>query len=178
MTYLKKFPWIYFVLLLLTYFTFGWSYGEWANRSLAEFKQLYWLEKINLDPTEIDILGGSLLVAIVLVFTGVVTLLTGRIINWLKTQLQVFTSIIGGALAVVLILCLFPYFVRFLLLLAAAALLRIELRGAGFGKRQAAIMLAVSCLTGFVCGVLSFTFLGKYGTEELSLTPMKLLDYL
>ncbi len=158
MTYFAKFPWISFVLLLLTYIAFGWSYGEWTDRSIAKLKQLYWFEKLNLNATAIDVLGGFLLVAIVLVFTGVVTLLMSRIINWIKTQLQIFTSIIGGALAVVLILCLFEYSVRFLVLFAAAALFRTELRNIGFRKRQAAIILAVSCLIGFIVGVLGFAF--------------------
>lgn len=158
MTYFAKFPWISFVLLLLTYFAFGWSYGEWATRSIEQVKQLYWLEKLNLNATTIDIIGGFLLVAIVFIFTGAVTLLTGRIVKWIKTQLQIFTSIIGGALAVVLILCLFEYFVRFLVLFAAAALFRTELRNSGLRRQQAAVILAIFCLTGFVVGVLSFTF--------------------
>jgi hypothetical protein len=167
-----KFPWISFVLLLLAYFIFGWFYGEWSFWVLAEIKSFYWLQKINIDTMTLDIFGGLLLVAIVLIFTGVVTLVTGRIVRRMKTQLQVFTSIIGGSLAMVSILYWFEYFIRFLVLFAAAALFRIELRNAGFRKERAAITLAVCCSIGFTAGVVSATIWGSESTGGRSLTTL------
>jgi hypothetical protein len=161
MTRLSKFPWVSFVLLLLTYISFGWSYARWAVLTIENFKDSYWLEKINIDAATIDILGGFFLVSIVFVFTGAVALLTDKIFSWIKTQLQVFTSIIGGSLAVVLILYLFEYSVRFLVLLSAAMLFRLDLRNNGFKKENAAIILAIFSLSGFIIGVLSYTFLSE-----------------
>jgi hypothetical protein len=168
----RKFPWISFVLLTIAYFIFGWFYGEWSFWILAEIKSSYWLQKIEIDTATIDILGGFLLVAIVLVFTGAVTLLTSRIIRRLKTQLQVFISVIGGSLIIVSILYWFEYFIRFLVLFAAAALFRIELRNAGFRKERAAMTLAICCLIGFIAGVVSATLWSGESTLERSLTTL------
>jgi hypothetical protein len=170
MSDLAKLPWLALLLLLLVYYTFGWSYAEWTIWSIEVIKEFSWLREMRVDPTTIEIVGGVLLFSIVLVFTGAIAFITSKVINWVQTRLQVFTSVVGGALLVVVILCLFQYSVRFLVLLSATALLRLELRNAGFRKNQATIVSSVLCLSGFILGVLGFTFLGNNDTEVLSST--------
>jgi hypothetical protein len=161
MSDLAKLPWLALLLLLLVYYTFGWSYAEWTIWSIEVIKEFSWLREMRVDPTTIEIVGGVLLFSIVLVFTGAIAFITSKVINWVQTRLQVFTSVVGGALLVVVILCLFQYSVRFLVLLSATALLRLELRNAGFRKNQATIVSSVLCLSGFIFTFVTFSFKQK-----------------
>jgi hypothetical protein len=63
--------------------------------------------------------------------------------------------VILGAFFAVLILCWINIFVRILVLISAAALVRLDLQTAGYGDWQAFATIAVVSLTGFSLGVIT-----------------------
>jgi hypothetical protein len=137
MLFVKKLPWASLLLLLFTYGVFGWLISG------SNMSWLLWL------------MGAVYTLLIALVLAAPFTLIRSFYTSWLKSDTRAFLSVILGAFFAVLILCWINIFVRILVLISAAALVRLDLQTAGYGDWQAFATIAVVSLTGFSLGVIT-----------------------
>lgn len=75
--------------------------------------------------------------------------------SWLQSDTRAFLSVIFGALVAVVIINWLAIFIRILVLVSAAALVRLDLQTAGYTKWQAFGILLTVSLAGFGLGVLA-----------------------
>lgn len=165
MTWLKKFPWLSFFLLLLSFSIFGWLYGSWTVWMVESEREFRWLFEDNIATVSIELLGAILVLLMALAFTTPIALITLSMGNWIKTETRAFFGLLLASAVAVIFIYWLEYLARFLLLLVAATLFRLELQTAGYQKRSAKIVLAISCLIGFGLGVCLYTFFGHHYYE-------------
>ncbi len=165
MSRLKKFPWLSLILLLIAYSVFGWivsqSTQSWAIWLVQQGKGWGWLLEEDIVSGIVYLLGAVSILLLVTALTAPVTLMTFFLGSSLQSDIKGFISLLGWAFAFVLIVCWIEYFVRFLVLLAAAILARLELQKAGYNEWQTFAMLAVVCLSGLGLGLLTFELWGN-----------------
>ena len=152
---LKKIPGISLILLLLTYGVEGWLYGIWARRYLAEgtlFTQFSELNRFGL-LYSIAIAG---ILFFVVVLTAPISLVAISIDSWLRSDTRAFISIFLGAFAFTIIVQKVDLFARFLVYIAAALLLKLDLQLLGCNRWICSILLVIFCWLGFTAGILSF----------------------
>ena len=159
MIWLKQIPWLSLTILLVIYGILGWAYSSWGIESIEEGIILSRFE------AEFAIrllygLGTSLILLIVILLSDPISLITVSFGSWLKSDLRAFLSIFFGAFAFTLIFQWFNYFVKFLVLFAAALLLRLDLQQAGVSKWMSVLIMAVFSLLGFIGGILAFYMWG------------------
>ncbi|MGH7998498.1 MAG: hypothetical protein ACREPR_03480 [Brasilonema sp.] len=160
MVWLKKFPWLSLGILLVTYGVFGWIFTQsslvWSQWLIGQGQAWGWSLREDWIFIDIHLLAIAIIVLVTLALTAPITLLTTFIGHSLKSDAKAFISMLMWSLAFSIILCWFVYFVRLLVLLAAAMLARLELRTKGYNEGQTFILLILFCLGGFVLGVFSF----------------------
>ena len=152
MTWLKKIPRLSLPLLLLTYGVEGWMYGSWVAKLLERGVILTQLN----EQTRFGIFYGIAVASILLflvVFTAPVSLMT---ISWLKSDTIAFISIFLGAFGFALIVQRVDYFARFLVLAAAASLVKLDLQLVGCNRWLCFLTLTIFCWLGFTVGILAF----------------------
>ena len=152
---LKKIPGISLILLLLTYGVEGWLYGIWARRYLAEgtlFTQFSELNRFGL-LYSIAIVG---ILFFVVVLTAPISLVAISIDSWLRSDTRAFISIFIGAFAFTIIVQKVDLFARFLVYIAAALLMKLDLQLLGCNHWICSILLVIFCWLGFTAGILSF----------------------
>jgi len=137
MWFIKKLPWASLLLLVFTYGLFGWLISA-TDRSI-------WLW----------LMGASYILLIALALTAPFTLMKTFYTSWLKSDARAFLSVIVGAFVAVLIVTWLEVFVRILVLLSAAALVRLDLQTAGYNEWQCFSILVIISLTGFGLGILT-----------------------
>jgi hypothetical protein len=137
MWFIKKLPWASLLLLVFTYGLFGWLISA-TDRSI-------WLW----------VMGASYILLIALALTAPFTLMKTFYTSWLKSDARAFLSVIVGAFVAVLIVTWLEVFVRILVLLSAAALVRLDLQTAGYNEWQCFSILVIISLTGFGLGILT-----------------------
>ena len=141
-------------LLLLTYAVEGWIYGLWMGTALErEFLARY------AESTRISILYGGAVIGIMLlvvIFTSPVSLMTVGLNNWLKSDTRAFLSIFIGAFAFAIIVQRVDFFARFLVLMAAVFLGKLDLQLIGISRWMSSIILVCFCWFGFTGGILAF----------------------
>ncbi|MDJ0589374.1 MAG: hypothetical protein QNJ72_05155 [Pleurocapsa sp. MO_226.B13] len=155
MAWLKKIPGISLVLLLLTYGIEGWLYGTWAIELLAEGVFLTQLTQVN----RFSVLYGIAIACIlflVIIFTAPISLVAISLDNWLKSDTRAFLSIFIGAFAFTIIVQKVDYFARFLVLVAAALLFKLDLQLIGYNLWLCSLLLIIFCWLGFTAGILVF----------------------
>ncbi len=155
MVWLKKIPWISSFLLLLTYGVFGWIYSQWVVAEIERGNLLGALENATEKSTLFG-LGIFWVLLIATVITAPIALMTISITFSLKTEARIFLSILFGAFAFSLIIQEIGYFARFLVLLSAAMLMKLDLQLLGFKKWLSTLIVAIFCLLGFAGGILAF----------------------
>jgi hypothetical protein len=142
------------VLLLLTYTVEGWMYGSWMNRFIKAEVLLRFAES-----TRISILYAVAIVGIlllVILFTSPVFLMTVGLNGWLKSDTRAFISIFVGAFGFAILVQRVDYFARFLVLLAAIFLLKLDLQLIGCSRWLCSLILIILCWSGFTAGILAF----------------------
>ncbi|NJK48362.1 hypothetical protein HC931_09375 [Candidatus Gracilibacteria bacterium] len=159
----KKFSWLSLCLIVVVYGVFGWIVAQssvsWSE-DLVEQGKAWGLILDDKDATVIiDLLGVALILIIAVGLTAPIALSAIFFGIWLRSETKAWFSILGWAFAVVFIIRWIAYFAKFLLLLCAALLGRLELQGAGYNNWQTFIILSLICLGGFGGGVLSFMLL-------------------
>lgn len=137
MLFVKKLPWASLLLLVFTYGLFGW---------LVSAKDISWL---------LWLMGGVYVLLIALALTAPFRLIRSFYTSWLQSDTRAFLSVIFGALVAVVIINWLAIFIRILVLVSAAALVRLDLQTAGYTKWQAFGILLTVSLAGFGLGVLA-----------------------
>ena len=143
-----------FLLLLLTCAVEGWIYGSLMNlflerEVLSQFAQ----------STRLSIFYAVAIISIVLsiiLFTSPVSLLTGGLNGWLRSDTRAFLSIFFGAFAFAMLVQRIDYFARFLVLLSAIFLLKLDLQLIGCNRWLCSFILIILCWLGFTGGILAF----------------------
>lgn len=142
------------LLLLLTYGVEGWMYGWWMNRILEQAVLIQLAQ-----PTRWSILYCAAVVGIlllVILFSSPVSLMTDGLDNWLRSDTRAFLSIFIGAFAFAILVQRVDYFVRFLILVSAVFLVKLDLQLVGCSRWLCTVILAVLCWFGFTGGILTF----------------------
>lgn len=142
------------LLLLLTYGVEGCIYGSWMNQLLETEVLLQFAEPIRL-----SILYAAAIVSITLIvflFTSPVSLMTIGLNGWLRSDTRAFLSIFFGAFAFAILVQRVDYFARFLVLLSAIFLLKLDLQLIGCSRWLGSFILAIACWLGFTAGILAF----------------------
>lgn len=141
-------------LLLLTYSVEGWMYGFWMNRILEQEVLIQLAES-----TRWSILYCAAIVGIVLLvilFTSPFSLMTVGLDNWLRSDTRAFLSIFIGAFTFAIVVQRVDYFVRFLILVSAIFLVKLDLQLIGCSRWLCTLILIVLCWFGFTGGILTF----------------------
>ena len=155
MAWLKKFPGLSLFLLLLTYGVEGWLYGSWGARFLANSNLLIELA----DRTRFGILYGvaiAIILFCVIALTSPISLVAVSLDGWLRSDARAFISIFLGAFAFTIIVQKVDYFARFLVFVACALLLKLDLQLMGYNRWLCTSILIVFCWLGFTGGILAF----------------------
>ena len=155
MAWLKKIPGLSLIILLLTYGVEGWMYGSWATR-LLEREEIF---SQFTEPTRFSILYGiavAIILFIVIVLTAPISLIAISLDGWLKSDSRAFFSIFIGAFAFTLIVQRVDYFARFLVLAAAALLVKLDLQLVGCNRWLCSLILMLFCWLGFTGGTLAY----------------------
>ena len=143
------------LLLLLTYCVEGWLYGSWIANTIE--LQTFLTQFTPL--TRIGILYISAVVGIsllVIIFTSPVSLMTVGLNSWLKSDIRAFLSIFIGAFTFAIIVQRVDYFIRFMVLMAAVFLGKLDLQLVGIDRWISSIILVFLCWFGFTGGILAF----------------------
>ncbi len=148
MLFVKKLPWASLLLLLFTYGLFGWLLAA-ENRKLnkellSDVSLLLWL------------MGTTYTLLITLALTAPFALIRNFYGSWLKSDTRAFISVIIGSFVAVIILKWIEVFIRIVVLISAAALVRLDLQTAGYRRWQSFGILVVVSLLGFYLGVITY----------------------
>lgn len=144
------------LLLLLTYGAEGWMYGPWIYKLINQKNILsYFVE----ESVRVTVLYGVAVLGITflaLLFTSPVLLMTVGLDNWLKSDVRAFLSIFIGAFAFAIVVQRVDFFARFLVLIAAFFLGKLDLQLAGCSRWLCTLILVLLCWLGFTGGILAF----------------------
>lgn len=159
----KTTVWISTILLLMTYGVYGWIYGSWIVEILEIIEDENRLSQILDTQNSLAILygiGAIWILAIALIFTVFVDLITINLDSWLKSDIRAFLIIFFGAFAFAIIVQRLDYFARFLILLASAILVKLDLRTMGLNKWLSQLILAIISVGSFFSGLIAFNYWG------------------
>jgi hypothetical protein len=144
------------LLLLITYSAEGWMYGPWIYKIVHQESILtYFVE----ESVRITILYAAAVVGItffVLLFTSPVLLMTVGLNKWLKSDTRAFLSVFIGAFAFAIIVQRVDFFARFLILISAVFLAKLDLQLVGCSRWLCSLILVLLCWLGFTGGILAF----------------------
>ena len=143
------------MLLLLTYGAEGWLYGSWMNQILEQESLLIQLR----EPVRLGLVYGGAVIGIslvVVIFTSPVSLITVGLDRWLKSDTRAFLSIFIGAFAFAILVQRVDYFARFLVLVSAIFLGKLDLQLIGLSRWICSLVLVVLCWFSFTGGILAF----------------------
>ncbi|NES84680.1 MAG: hypothetical protein F6K10_26560 [Moorea sp. SIO2B7] len=152
---IKKLPWFSLSILLLSHSIFGWmisvDYQELitvedttSGSHPSLFKVSVWLWLI----------GAVYILLMALAITAPVYQIRKLYGTWMKSDTKAFVSVIFSSFLAVIILRWIHYSSRILVLIAAAALTRLDLQTEGYGEWQAFWIICGVSLTGFSLGLL------------------------
>lgn len=144
------------LLLLLTYGAEGWMYGPWIYKVIKQESILtYFIE----ESVRVMVLYSAAVLGItflVLLFTSPVLLMTVGLDNWLKSDTRAFLSIFIGAFAFAIIVQRIDFCARFLVLISAVFLGKLDLQLVGCSRWLSSLILVLLCWLGFTGGILAF----------------------
>ncbi|MGL5834762.1 MAG: hypothetical protein ACRC1Z_16225 [Waterburya sp.] len=145
------------LLLLVTYSAEGWMYGSWIYEFVAQENILtYFLAEESVGITILYSAAVLGITFVVLLFTSPVLLMTVGLNNWLKSDIRAFLSIFIGAFAFAIIVQQVDFFARFLVMISAVFLAKLDLQLAGCSRWLCSIILVLLCWLGFTGGILAF----------------------
>jgi hypothetical protein len=145
------------LLLVLTYAAEGWMYGPWIYKIINQESILsyFFVE----ESVKVTVLYGVAVMGItflVFLFTSPVLLITVGLDNWLKSDIRAFLSIFIGAFAFAIIVQQVDFFARFLVLISAVFLAKLDLQLVGCSRWLCSLVLVLLCWLGFTGGILAF----------------------
>jgi hypothetical protein len=134
MSFLKCFPWFSIVLLLASYATFGKFVISELHTWIAFAAAAVW--------------GLVLAVMMINPLRGIRRMLT----RWFKSDTVAFTSIVGAAAFMSILLNWFRLFLPITMIFAAESLARLDLQTAEFTQGQAFVILVITAWIGLGLG--------------------------
>ncbi len=150
-------------LLLMTYGVFGWFHASWVTKILEDEG----IKNIIFQVLEPEIrlvllygIGAIYIIAIAIVFTSPITLMAMSLNKWLKSDIRAFFLVFLGAFAFALIVQRLDFFATFLMLLANAILVKLDLQTLGLSRWLSYCVLAIMCLGSFFSGIIAFYYWG------------------
>lgn len=144
------------LLLLVTYGAEGWIYAPWIYRFI---EQESILTRLVEESARVIILYGAAVLGImslVIIFTSPVLLMTVGLNSWLKSDTRAILSILLAAFAVTIIAQHIDVFARFLILISAIFLGKLDLQLIGCSRWLCSLILILLCWLGFTGGILAF----------------------
>ncbi|MDB9313519.1 hypothetical protein PN462_10450 [Spirulina sp. CS-785/01] len=154
-----KVPILSLSILFLIYSVFGWLISiatpEWLEclyHLTGEPSENSWLMLL-LSRWMLWTLAACLIILLALIFTAPSSLIRSLFTSLIQSDSRAFLSVILLAFAAVVFITWIHHFVRFVVLLAAGALARLELQGADCGEWQSFGILCLVSLGGFAVGV-------------------------
>jgi len=154
----RKFPWLSLMILIATYSVAGWHYAEWSNEMILEGRLWYWTTESAIAAA---IIYGLAIIGVVTITNMMGTTFksfTMILDSWFQSEVQSVMSIFLGALVFALVVQRLQYFVRFLILLAAFLLFKLDFRKAGYSELTSRIILTFFSLGSFAGGIALFYF--------------------
>ena len=142
------------LLLLLTYGVEGWIYGFWMDLFVKGEVLVQFAESARWSILYAAAIFGIFL--LVIFFTSPVSLMTVGLNGWLRSDTRAFLSIFFGAFTFALIVQRVDYFARFLVLLSAVCLLKLDLQLIGIDRWFCSFIIVILCWLGFTGGILFF----------------------
>ncbi len=156
----RDFPWVSLSLFCLTYGIFGWLVGSslpnWQAWILNNQHFFFWdiNEAIAL---QMSIgFGASLVFILMVILTAPLHLVKICFGSWLRSDTRAFISVLGWALAAVLIITWFHYFIRAFVLISAGMLCHLDLQLCGCRAWQVFVILTVLSLGSYMVGLQGF----------------------
>lgn len=142
------------LLLLLTSAVEGWIYGFWMNKILKQEV----LTQFAQSTRPIILYGVAVVGILLLVFLLIspVSLLRLNLNGWLGSDSRAFLSIFVGAFAFAILVQRVDYVARFLVLVAAVSLVKLDLQLLGYSRWLCFLVAAILCWFGFTGGILTF----------------------
>lgn len=145
------------LLLLVTYSAEGWMYGSWIYKFVNQENILtYFFAEESVGITILYSAAVLGITFVVLLFISPVLLMTVGLNNWLKSDIRAFLSIFIGAFAFAIIVQQVDFFARFLVMISAIFLGKLDLQLAGCSRWLCSLILVLLCWLGFTGGILAF----------------------
>ena len=143
------------ILLLLTYIVEGWMYGWWIV-GLSDYENI--LTQFS-EQVRFGAFYGAAIAGIsffVIFLTSPFSLITVSLNGWLKSDTRAFLSIFLGAFIFAIVVQRVDYFIRFLVMVSAVFLVKLDLQLVGFSRWHCSTILIFLCWLGFTGGILAF----------------------
>ncbi len=160
MSWLIKFPLLSLSVVFATYCVFGWNVGSAAStltHSMVEQGRTWgWLLEENAVFLGLHIMAGVLVLMITASLAAPVAIITVVFGSGFKSDTRAMVAVLLWSFAVVVMFSWLNYFVRFLVLLCAAILGKLELQSQGYPQWQVLLTLMIICLGGFGLGLVAF----------------------
>ncbi|NEO43000.1 MAG: hypothetical protein F6K55_02140 [Moorea sp. SIO4A3] len=152
---IKKLPWLSLSILLLSHSIFGWMIS-------VDYQELSWVEDTTsgshpslFKSVWLWLIGAVYILLMALAITAPVYQIRKLYGTWMKSDTKAFVSVIFSSFLAVMILRWIHYSSRILVLIAAAALARLDLQTEGYSEWQAFWIISGVSLTGFSLGLLA-----------------------
>ncbi|MEA5508373.1 hypothetical protein VB715_01205 [Crocosphaera sp. UHCC 0190] len=155
-----KFPFLSLGVVLLTYSTFGWYVGAsvttWTHWLVERGKTWGWFFEDQTVFLVLHIVAGCVVLLITSSLVAPVALVTILFGSGFKSDNRAIFAVLFWSFAVVFMLRWLGDFMRFLILLCAAILGKLELEKQNYPEWQVLSLLGVICLGGFGLGLFSY----------------------
>jgi hypothetical protein len=156
MNWLQKVPKISSILLIAIYGVFGWIYGSWTIELATDVRLWYGLVRLSIASAISYGLGLCLILIIIIFFTAPVAIFTLGMSGWFKLDFQALGAIAASIIIFALIVEYPIAFTHFLVLSAAAMLLRLDLQTMGYSHNIVQLILIILSAISFTVGMLLF----------------------
>ncbi|OKH17274.1 hypothetical protein [[Limnothrix rosea] IAM M-220] len=166
---IRGFPWLSLCLFCLTYGIFGWLVGsflnDWQAWILTHQNWFFWdINEAIARQMSIGF-GASLVFILMVILTAPLHLVRICFSSWLRSDTRAFISVLGWALAAVLIITWFHYFARLFVLISAGMLCHLDLQLCGCRAWQVFVVLTILSLGSYTLGLHGFM---QWGTPLTS----------
>ncbi|MEA5535142.1 hypothetical protein [Crocosphaera sp. XPORK-15E] len=160
-----KFPFLSLGIVLLTYSTFGWYVGSsitiWTHELVEQGKTWGWFLQDQTVFLVLHIFAIGVVLLITSSLMAPVALVTVLFGSGFKSDSRAIFAVLFWSFAIVFMLRWLTDFARFLILLCAAILGKLELEKQNYPEWQVLSLLGVICLGGFALGL--FSYYGLHG---------------
>ncbi len=162
MLWLKTFPWLSLVIVIVTYGVFGWHIAalsaHWSHALVLQSRDWGLSIEDSGMMLIIHLLAILMIVVTSLALSAPLSLMTFVVGSSIRSEGQSILSMVLWSFIFVIILRWFNIFAHFLVLLSAALLGRLEFRYIGYTNIRTVFLLMLIGLVGFSIGALSYLY--------------------